>query len=653
MVDIIGVRFRSAGKVYYFALKDFELRIGDHVIVETARGPEYGVVATRARTVSDDMVAQPLRSVIRKATEDDEAKRVELAAREKEALRICREKIHKHNLEMKLVDAEYAFDENRVLFYFTADGRIDFRDLVKDLASVFHTRIELRQIGVRDETRMLGGLGICGRELCCATFLNDFAPVSIKMAKEQNLSLNPGKISGICGRLMCCLKNEEDTYEFLNQKMPKVGAAATTADGRTGKVIELNVLRQRVRVLFEENDSKEIENFSVDELTFTPRKRREETDLQRQGKGGRTQEAAAVRKIPEGNNSEQALSADQADKAETPKTDTASDLLAAKSVEAAEPVKAAKSVETAEAVETAGEESAAGALEAVKAEAVITVGNSAWAEDAAQAEAAAAGADAGADAPATVADAPAAQGDSMPVSEDASDVDGGKKDEAAARKRMADEKDTGEHRRRPRRRRPNRPEGQSEAAEGGHPSEDRESEAQGREPRPNRFRREYSDQKRPAGEDRRERPDRGDAGRNRDSEGRTAREGRTDRRRPGGQKDFSQRQEGRRPRGQKGQTGISQDPDINIKKQDRAENKPQQGKSRPGSEENRSHRQRRPGRGDRNPRQERPEARERSGAKERPEAIKRREGEGRPLKTEGPERAGRKSNEMAIYAKKS
>ena len=183
MVDIIGVRFRSAGKVYYFALKDFELRIGDHVIVETARGPEYGVVATRARTVSDDMVAQPLRSVIRKATEDDEAKRVELAAREKEALRICREKIHKHNLEMKLVDAEYAFDENRVLFYFTADGRIDFRDLVKDLASVFHTRIELRQIGVRDETRMLGGLGICGRELCCATFLNDFAPVSIKMAK--------------------------------------------------------------------------------------------------------------------------------------------------------------------------------------------------------------------------------------------------------------------------------------------------------------------------------------------------------------------------------------------------------------------------------------------------------------------------------------
>ena len=168
------------------------------------------------------------------------------------------------------------FDENRILFYFTADGRIDFRDLVKDLASVFHTRIELRQIGVRDETRMLGGIGSCGRELCCATYLNDFAPVSIKMAKEQNLSLNPGKISGICGRLMCCLKNEEETYEFLNTRMPKLGAAATTADGRTGKVIELNVLRQRVRVLFEEDDSKEIENFSVDELTFTPRKRREE-----------------------------------------------------------------------------------------------------------------------------------------------------------------------------------------------------------------------------------------------------------------------------------------------------------------------------------------------------------------------------------------
>jgi cell fate regulator YaaT (PSP1 superfamily) len=222
------------------------------------------------------MVAQPLRSVIRVATKEDEEKRAELSAKEKEALKICREKIHKHNLEMKLVDAEYAFDENRILFYFTADGRIDFRDLVKDLASVFHTRIELRQIGVRDETRMLGGIGSCGRELCCATYLNDFAPVSIKMAKEQNLSLNPGKISGICGRLMCCLKNEEETYEFLNTRMPKLGAAATTADGRTGKVIELNVLRQRVRVLFEEDDSKEIENFSVDELTFTPRKRREE-----------------------------------------------------------------------------------------------------------------------------------------------------------------------------------------------------------------------------------------------------------------------------------------------------------------------------------------------------------------------------------------
>ena len=276
MVKIIGVRFRSAGKVYYFDVKEFELHIGDHVIVETARGPEFGVVSMRARTVADDMVAQPLRSVIRVATKEDEEKRAELSAKEKEALKICREKIHKHNLEMKLVDAEYAFDENRILFYFTADGRIDFRDLVKDLASVFHTRIELRQIGVRDETRMLGGIGSCGRELCCATYLNDFAPVSIKMAKEQNLSLNPGKISGICGRLMCCLKNEEETYEFLNTRMPKLGAAAMTADGRTGKVIELNVLRQRVRVLFEEDDSKEIENFSVDELTFTPRKRREE-----------------------------------------------------------------------------------------------------------------------------------------------------------------------------------------------------------------------------------------------------------------------------------------------------------------------------------------------------------------------------------------
>lgn len=313
MIRLIGVRFRSAGKVYYFDVKDFDLHVGEHVIVETARGPEYGTVANREREVADDMVAQPLRSVIRVATGEDEEKHSQLAGKEKEALRICREKIHNHNLEMKLVDAEYAFDGSRILFYFTAEGRIDFRDLVKDLASVFHTRIELRQIGVRDETRMLGGIGICGRELCCATYLSDFAPVSIKMAKEQNLSLNPGKISGVCGRLMCCLKNEEDTYEYLNAKMPKVGEEAVTSDGKAGKVIEINVLLQKAKVLFENGDNKEVEVFDVGDLTFTPRRRKNDRQddrgdgrnsrpqkgdrpakQDRGGKGGRPQKASAA-----------------------------------------------------------------------------------------------------------------------------------------------------------------------------------------------------------------------------------------------------------------------------------------------------------------------------------------------------------------------
>ena len=276
MIKIIGVRFRSAGKVYYFDPGDLEPVMGDHVIVETARGPEYGTVSGRVRNVADDMVTQPLREVIRIATEEDTQKVEENRAKEKEALNICREKVRKHNLDMKLVDAEYSFDGSKILFYFTADGRIDFRDLVKDLASVFRMRIELRQIGVRDETKMLGGMGICGRELCCATYLSDFAPVSIKMAKEQNLSLNPAKISGTCGRLMCCLKNEEDTYEYLNAKMPKMGEEAGTADGRTGKVVELNVLRQKAKVMFEDGEDKEIEEFPVDELIFRPRRRKGE-----------------------------------------------------------------------------------------------------------------------------------------------------------------------------------------------------------------------------------------------------------------------------------------------------------------------------------------------------------------------------------------
>ncbi len=284
MIKIVGVRFRNAGKVYYFDPRDLELKLGDHVIAETSKGPEYGTVSTRMKMVEDEQVSQPLRAVARKATAEDEEQVADLRAKEKEALRACREKVREHGLDMKMVDAEYSFDAGKVLFYFTADGRVDFRNLVKDLASMFHVRIELRQIGVRDETRMLGGIGTCGRELCCATFLRDFQPVSIKMAKEQNLSLNPAKISGTCGRLMCCLKNEEETYEFLNAKMPKMGEEATTADGQVGKVIELDVLRQRVRVLFEEGDTKEIEVFPVGELTFRPRKKKDPS-AQGNGKG--------------------------------------------------------------------------------------------------------------------------------------------------------------------------------------------------------------------------------------------------------------------------------------------------------------------------------------------------------------------------------
>lgn len=275
MIKIVGVRFRNAGKVYYFDPKDFALRVGDHVIVETSKGPEYGVITTGCKMVADDQVAQPLRDVLRIATEEDEEQMTGIREKEKEALKVCREKVREHELDMKVVGAEYAFDGSKMLFYFTADGRVDFRELVKDLAAVFHMRIELRQIGVRDETRMLGGIGTCGRELCCATYLREFMPVSIKMAKEQNLSLNPAKISGACGRLMCCLKNEEETYEFLNAKMPKLGAEAVTADSRTGKVVELDVLRQRVRVLFEEGDTKELEYYSVEELTFQPRRKKD------------------------------------------------------------------------------------------------------------------------------------------------------------------------------------------------------------------------------------------------------------------------------------------------------------------------------------------------------------------------------------------
>lgn len=274
MTKVIGVRFRTAGKIYYFSPGKFEIKQGDHVIVETARGV-YGKVVIGTRKVKDQEVIQPLKSVIRIATEQDQKTEEKNREKEKEAFQICLEKIRKHGLEMKLIDAEYTFDNNKVLFYFTADGRIDFRELVKDLAAVFRIRIELRQIGVRDETKIRGGIGICGRPLCCHTYLSEFAAVSIKMAKEQNLSLNPTKISGVCGRLMCCLTNEEETYEELNSQLPSVGDTVTTSDGLTGTVHSLSVLRKLVKVVVNlENDEKEIREYQAEELKFRPRKRK-------------------------------------------------------------------------------------------------------------------------------------------------------------------------------------------------------------------------------------------------------------------------------------------------------------------------------------------------------------------------------------------
>ncbi len=278
MTKVIGVRFRTAGKIYYFDPAGLEIKTGDNVIVETARGIEYGYVVLGNREVADDKVIQPLKQVIRMATNEDRAIEARNKEKEKEAFKICLEKIHKRGLEMKLIDAEYTFDNNKVLFYFTADGRIDFRELVKDLAAVFKTRIELRQVGVRDETKILGGIGICGRALCCHSYLSEFIPVSIKMAKEQNLSLNPTKISGVCGRLMCCLKNEEETYQVLNSKLPNMGDLVTTEEGLKGEVHSVNVLRQTVKVLMTvDGDEKEIREYPVDELKFKPRRKKDKT----------------------------------------------------------------------------------------------------------------------------------------------------------------------------------------------------------------------------------------------------------------------------------------------------------------------------------------------------------------------------------------
>lgn len=274
MIKVVGVRFRTAGKIYYFDPEKLEIKLNDHVIVETARGVEYGVVVVVNKEINENEVVSPLKPVMRVATAKDEEQMIKNREKEKEAFSICEEKIRQHELDMKLVDSEYTFDNNKLLFYFTADGRVDFRELVKDLASVFRTRIELRQIGVRDETKVLGGIGICGRELCCKTFLPEFAPVSIKMAKEQSLSLNPTKISGVCGRLMCCLKNEADTYEYLNSRLPGVGEFVTAKDGTRGEVHSVSVLKQLVKILVDVGDEKELREYPVEELRFKPRKKK-------------------------------------------------------------------------------------------------------------------------------------------------------------------------------------------------------------------------------------------------------------------------------------------------------------------------------------------------------------------------------------------
>lgn len=275
MTKVIGVRFRQAGKIYYFSPGMYDdIVVGQHVIVETARGVEYGNVVLGIREIEDECVVQPLKAVIRVATDEDDEKEAINREKEKEAFKICLEKIKKHNLDMKLIHVEYTFDNNKVLFYFTADGRIDFRELVKDLASVFRTRIELRQIGVRDEAKLMGGIGVCGRPLCCATYMPEFVPVSIKMAKDQNLSLNPTKISGVCGRLMCCLNNENETYAELTNNLPNVGDLVTTPEKMKGEVSSVSVLRQTVKVIVSlDNDEKEIREYSVSDLKFKARRK--------------------------------------------------------------------------------------------------------------------------------------------------------------------------------------------------------------------------------------------------------------------------------------------------------------------------------------------------------------------------------------------
>ena len=265
MIKVVGVRFKKAGKIYYFDPADMNIQKDTYVVVETARGIEFGECVIGIKEISEKDIVAPLKSVLRIATEEDINKHFKNKDKEKDALDICLKKIQEHELTMKLIDVEYTFDNNKVIFYFTADGRVDFRELVKDLATIFKTRIELRQIGVRDEAKMLGGLGPCGRPMCCSTFLGDFASVSIKMAKEQNLSLNPTKISGICGRLMCCLNYEQSTYEDIRKRMPKVGSIVKTSEG-TGEVFSNNTVKESVKVKLRKGEEEILKEFKIENV---------------------------------------------------------------------------------------------------------------------------------------------------------------------------------------------------------------------------------------------------------------------------------------------------------------------------------------------------------------------------------------------------
>lgn len=265
MIKVVGIRFKKAGKIYYFDPNGLSIKKGDFAVVETARGIEFGECVIGIKEISESDIVAPLKSVLRVAEEEDINKHKNNKLKEKDALEICLKKIEEHALNMKLIDVEYTFDNNKVIFYFTADGRVDFRELVKDLATIFKTRIELRQIGVRDEAKMLGGLGPCGRPLCCSTFLGDFASVSIKMAKEQNLSLNPTKISGICGRLMCCLNYEQSTYEDIRKRLPKVESIVKIGDAK-GEVVGNNIVKESVKVKYRRGDEEVIEEFKIDDI---------------------------------------------------------------------------------------------------------------------------------------------------------------------------------------------------------------------------------------------------------------------------------------------------------------------------------------------------------------------------------------------------